>query len=81
MSNALAMKISKARSGLSPAAVEYLEAVQSTSAAAEHAERADALMQQVRELGYLPKESHDPKERSLAHDLRKARDAGLMAAY
>ena len=35
-------------------------------------------MKQVRELGYLPKESHDPKERSLAHDLRKARDAGIM---
>ena len=36
---------------------------------------------QVRALGRMPKENHDPKEGRLAHDLRKARDAGLMTSY
>ena len=71
MPNALTTKVPKYRSGISSAAVEYSEAVQSTSAASVHAERADALMQQVREPGYLPRESQYPKERSLAHDLRE----------
>ena len=38
-------------------------------------------MQQVRALGRMPKENHDPKEGRLAHDLRKARAAGLMTSY
>ena len=38
-------------------------------------------MQEVRALGRMPKESHNPKERCLAHDLRKARAAGLMIAH
>ena len=38
-------------------------------------------MQQVRALGRVPKESHDPKECRLAHDLRKARAAGLTIAH
>ena len=38
-------------------------------------------MQQVRDLGRMPKESHDPKECRLAHDLRKARATGLMTSH
>ena len=38
-------------------------------------------MQQVRALGRMPKENHDPKEDHLAHDLRKARAAGFMTSY
>ena len=51
-----------------------------TRTATEHAQHAEALMQQVRALGRLPKESNDPKERRLARDLREARDTGLMTA-
>ena len=51
------------------------------STATEHAKKAEGLMQQVRALGRMPKENHDPKEDHLAHDLRKARATGLMTAH
>ena len=39
-------------------------------------------MQQVRELGHLPKETQSkPQEQLLTRDLRKARAAGLMTAH
>lgn len=41
-------------------------------------QQAEGLMQQVRALGRMPKESHDPKERRLARELRDARAFGLM---
>ena len=80
-SDALAQKLAKARSSFTPAVQKYVEALRSTSTATEHAQQAQGLMQQVRALGRMPKENHDPKEGRLAHDLRKARDAGLMTSY
>ena len=38
-------------------------------------------MQQVRDLGRMPKESHDPKECRLARELRDRRATGLMTSY
>ena len=59
---------------------EDAEAV-AASTATEHAQQAEALMQQVRALGRMPKGSHDPKECSLARELRDARATGLMIAH
>ena len=80
-SDALAQKLAKARSSFTPAVQKYVEALQSTSTATEHAQQAQGLMQQVRALGRMPKENHDPKEGRLAHDLRKARAAGWPMTY
>ena len=80
-SNSLAKKLTQARSSFNPAADKYLEAMQAASIATERAKKIEGLMQQVRALGRMPKENHDPKEGRLAHDLRKARDAGLMTPY
>ena len=60
--------------------IKDAEAV-AASTATEHAQQAEGLMQQVRALGRMPKESHDPKEGCLAHDLRKARADGLVIAH
>jgi hypothetical protein len=50
-------------------------------AAADESQHAEALMQQVRALGRMPRESNNPKECRLAHDVRQARTTGLMNAY
>ena len=51
-------------------------------AAAEHAQHAQSLMQQVRKLGRLPRESEShPQEQLLAHRLRNAKASGLLVAY
>ena len=50
-------------------------------AAAEHAQHAKALMQQICAFGRMPKESHDPKESRLARELRDARATELMTSY
>ena len=60
--------------------IKDAEAV-STSTATEHAQQAEGLMQQVRDLGRMPKESHDPNERRFARELRDARATGLMTAH
>ena len=77
----MAQKLTKARGSFTPAVQKYVDAVRSTSTATEHAQHAEALMQQVRALGRMPKESHDPKECRLAHDLRKARATGLITSH
>ena len=63
-SDSLAKKLAKAKELFSPAVQKYLEAMQAVSNAAaaastatEHAQHAETLMQQVRELGHLPQES------------------------
>ena len=80
-SSSLAKRLTEVRSSFTPAAQKYVEAVQSNSTATEHAEKAEALMQQVRALGHMPKESQDPTESRLAHDLRKARTTGSMSVH
>ena len=80
-SDGLAQKLAKARSSFTPAVQKYVEALRSTSTATEHAQQAQGLMQQVRALGRMPKESHDPKECRLAHQLRDALATGLMTSY
>ena len=80
-SNSLAEKLTKARGSFTPAVQKYVDAMRSTSTATEHARHAEALMQQVRALGRIPKESHDPKEHRLARELRDARATGLMIAH
>ena len=80
-SDSLAQKLTKARSSFTPTAQKFVEAVRSTSNVTGHAQHAEVLMQQIRALGRMPKESHDPKESRLAHDLRKARATGLMTPY
>ena len=81
-SNSLAMKLSKIKGALPPAAQRYLEAMQAVSTATEHAQQAESLMQQVRKLGHLPQESqHKPHEQLLAQQLRKAREKGLLEAF
>ena len=76
-SNSLAMKLTKARSSLNPAADKYLEAMKATleamqaaNIATEHTQQAEGLMQQVRALGRMPKEYHEPEECRLTHDSR-----------
>ena len=54
-SDAFAKKLAKARSSFTPAVQKYVEALQSTSTATEHAQQAQGLMQQVRALGRIPK--------------------------
>ena len=88
VSDSLAKKLTTAKSLFCPAAQKYLEAMQAASTAmqaastaTEHAQHAEALMQQVHALARMPKESYDPKECRLAHDLRKARATGLMSAH
>ena len=50
--------------------------------ATEHAQHAQSLMQQVRKLGHLPRESEShPQEQLLAQQLRKAKANGLLAAF
>ena len=80
-SNSLAEKLTKARGSFTPAVQKYVDAMRSTSTATEHARHAEALMQQVRALGRIPKESHDPQECRLARELRDARATGLMIAH
>ena len=70
-----------ARSSFTPAAQKNVEALRSTGIATEQARQAEDLMQQVRALGRLPKETYDPKECRLAHGLRKARATGPMTAH
>ena len=60
--------------------IKEAEAV-ATTTATEHAQDAEALMQQIRPLGPMPKEYNDPEECRLAHDLRKACASGLMNFY
>ena len=60
--------------------IKDAEAV-AASTATEHAQQAEGLMQQVRALGRIPEESHDPKECRLARELRDARATGLMIAH
>ena len=53
-----------------------------TRTATEHAQHAQSLMQQVRKLGHLPRESEShPEEQSLAWQLRRAKANGFLAAY
>ena len=88
-SNSLAKKLTMAKSQFTPAAQKYLEAAQAVtteatavSNATERAQQAEALMQQVREMGHLPHESQSKsKEQLLAQQLRKARANGLLEAF
>ena len=80
-SNSLAEKLTKARGSFTPAVQKYVDAMRSTSTATEHAQQAEGLMRQVRDLGRMPKESHDPKESRLARDLRDARATGVMISH
>ena len=68
-SDALAKKLAMARSSFTPAVQKYVEELRSTSTATEHAQQAQGLMQQVRALGRMPKEYHEPKECRLASPL------------
>ena len=53
-----------------------------TSTATYHAQQSEALMQQVWELGHLPRESQsEPKEQLLAQQLRKSRATGLFKTF
>ena len=54
-SNSLAQKLTKARGSFTPAVQKYVDAMRSTSTATDHAQHAEALMQQVRALGRMPK--------------------------
>ena len=80
-SDSLAQKLAKARSSFIPSVQMYVEALRSTCTATEHAQQVQGLMQQIHALGRMPKEHNDPKKCRLAHDLRKARAAGLMTSY
>ena len=85
----LAQQLRKARaSGLLGAFEEELQELvmkdqkaAAASTATEHAQHAEALMQQVHALARMPKESNDPKESRLARELRDARATGLMSAH
>ena len=85
----LAQQLRKARaSGLLGAFEEELQELvmkdqkaAAASTATEHAQSAEALMQEIRALGRMPKEYHDPKECRLARELRDARATGLMTSY
>ena len=56
--------------------------MQDTRTATEHAQHAQSLMQQVRKLGHLPRESDShPQEQLLAQQLRKAKANGVLAAF
>ena len=80
--NNLAKKLGEARSSFTPAARKYVEALRSTSNATEQAQHAEALMQQVRKLGHLPRETRaSPEEQRLARDLRDARASGLLKTF
>ena len=88
-SNSLAMKLAKAKGDFTSEVQQYLEAVQAkskeaaaTRAATEHAQHAQSLMEQVRKLGHLPRESQsEPQEQLLAQQLRKATANGLLVAF
>jgi len=81
-SNSLAQKLTKACGSFTPAVQKYVDAMRSTSTATEHAQHAEALMQQVRELGHLPQESQGKlQEQLLAQQLRKAKAHGLLEAF
>ena len=58
-------------------------AAEAASTAAEHAQRAEALMRQVRKLGRLPKESQSKprEEQLLARGLREAKATGLLKVF
>ena len=49
--------------------------------ATEHAQPTEGMMQQVRALGRMPKESHNSKWRRLARELCDARAIGLMTSH
>ena len=56
--------------------------MQADSTATEHAQHAESLMQQVRKLGHLPRESQsEPQEQLLARQLRDAKANGLLVAF
>jgi hypothetical protein len=80
-SNSRAIKLAKHKSALPPAAQRYLGALQAASTATEQTVDAERLMQQVRKLGHLPRESASkPDERALARDLREATSNSLLDA-
>ena len=88
-SDSLAKKLNKAKGHFTSEVQKYLEAMQANSkkaaathAATEHAQQAQSLMQQVRKLGHLPRESEShAEEQLLAQQLRKAKANGLLLAY
>ena len=80
-SDSLAQKLARARSSFTPKVQKYVEALRSTCAATEHAQQAQGLMQQVCAHGRMPQEHNGANECRLAHDLCKARAAGLMIAH
>jgi hypothetical protein len=88
-SNSLAKKLAKAKGHFTSEVQNFLEAMQAkreraaaTRTAAEHAQHAQSLMQQVRKLGHLPRESQSkPHEQVLARQLRDAKASGFLVAY
>jgi acetolactate synthase regulatory subunit len=88
-SNSLAKKLAKAKGHFTSEVQKYLEAMQANSeraaatrTATEHAQNAQSLMQQVRKLGHLPRESEShPQEQLLAQQLRKAKANGFLVAH
>ena len=88
-SNSLAKKLANAKGHFTSEVQKYLEAMQANSreaaathTATEHAQHAQSLMQQVRKLGHLPRESRShPQEQLLAQQLHKAKANGLLVAF
>ena len=80
-SDSLAKKVAMVKGHFTSAVQKSLEAMQAASTATEHAQQAVGLMQQVRALGRMPKESYYPKECRLTHKLRDARTTGLTTSY
>ena len=81
-SDNLAKKLNKAKGHFTSDVQKYLEAMQATHTATEHAQQAQSLMQQVRKLGHLPRESQSkPHEQVLARQLREATANGVLAAF
>ena len=80
----LGLALRRARAtGIMSAYESELRSLDARSAAAEHAQSAEALMDSVRKLGHLPKESQSKsqEEQLLARDIREAKASGLLKAF